>query len=220
MLWAGLVLALFAGEAEAVDRDLKIVTFGTSLTKIGGWQEPLRKALASCTKQEVKIEVIARSGVTSDWAVSHVDQVISAAPDIILIEFYANDAALNRYLTLAQSRSNMEIVMDELKAGLPKTRVISMVMNPMFGMRGWIRPFLGSYISAHRDIAFSHGFEILDHTAGWSRLSAQALVGAIPDGVHPSAEAASSVMVPTLVDAIAPTCDTRTRSRTSQFRQG
>lgn len=177
---------------------LKIVTFGTSLTARGGWQEPLAAALRQCLKRPVDVQVVAKSGETSAWAVSQIGAVVSARPDIVLIEFYANDAAVNRFMTVGTSRANMEIVLSSLKRDLPDSRLVMTVMNPFSGMRGMIRPFASSYIAAHLELAERFGLEIVDYTADWNRLDPEALARAIPDGTHPQPEAAASIIVPRL----------------------
>ncbi len=182
---------------------MKILTFGTSLTARGGWQAPLKAALERCGHVPVTIDIVAKSGVTSDWGLAHLDDVVAQHPDLVLVEFYANDAAVNRLTTVSRSRATIEALLDGLKTRLPGTRVISMVMNPMSGLRGfWARPFLESYVEAHQAAAVARGFETIDFRPAWQRLFADRLDTVIPDGVHPAPDAAAEVMVPPLVAAI------------------
>lgn len=199
------VLCLQAGfHSSSADAEtaMHLVTFGTSLTARGGWQEPLRAELEKCLAEPVEISVIARSGSTTEWALTEVDNVVAFRPDIVLIEFYANDAALNRFMTVGQSRANIEMVLDRLRERLPNTRIIMMIMSPISGVRGMIRPFLASYIEAHRAAAEKRGIEVVDHTPGWSKLSPSELDAAIPDGSHPLPDVATKIIVPTLVREI------------------
>jgi len=189
----------FGGFVEAEEmKPLKIVTFGTSLTARGGWQAPLRDALSECLSRPVDIVVVAKSGATSQWAIGTVDEVAREAPDIVLVEFYANDAALNRFMTVATSRSNIAAVLDDLRRQLPKARILVMAMNPFTGLRGWLRPFVDSYVEAHTQEAQTRGIEFVDHRPAWHRLYGDDLSAAIPDGVHPLPEKAAAAMVPTL----------------------
>jgi lysophospholipase L1-like esterase len=199
------VLAVFTSvPTGAADmRDLKIVAFGTSLTAKGGWQPPLQAALMDCLQRPVKIETVARSGASSDWAVTMLGSVIEKKPDIVLIEFYANDAALNRFMTVRHSRDNMRTILDRLKAQLPDVRVIVMAMNPISGIRGFIRPFLDSYIEAHRRLAAEKGFDFFDNRPAWMRLTPDELAAGIPDGSHPVPEVAARTIVPGLAAEIA-----------------
>jgi hypothetical protein len=178
---------------------LKIVSFGTSLSANGGWQPALQVQLAACLDRPVEIETIALAGSTSDWALSQIDRVVAARPNIVLIEFYANDAALNRWMTVAGSKANFSAVLDRLAETLPQARLVGMGMNPMFGVRAMIRPFLARYIQAHRDAAAARGVEFVDHGPNWARLSDAQLSQDIPDGLHPTREKAAEIIAPELV---------------------
>ncbi len=181
---------------------VKVVTFGTSLTARGGWQQPLENALRACMKQSVSVESVARSGATSDWALTNVQEVVARRPDIVVIEFYANDAALNRFISVAHSRRNMAEVLGQLRRQLPNTRIIVMAMNPFIGLRGFLRPFIDHYIDAHHKLAEDYGVEFHDHRPAWARLSSGELSAAIPDGSHPKPQMASAIIVPGLVERI------------------
>lgn len=184
-------------------RELRIVAFGTSLTARGGWQLPLEAALRDCLQRLVTVETVAQSGATSSWAVTMVDSVIEKKPDVVLVEFYANDAALNRFMTVGKSRTNMDEILSRLKRGLPAARVIVMAMNPISGIRGFIRPFLQSYIDAHRRLAETKGFDFFDNRPAWLQLSPAQLAAAIPDGAHPEPRIAAATIVPGLATEIA-----------------
>lgn len=202
LLFAGLLLVTGsnAGRAEGVAPlpPVKIVSFGTSLSANGGWQPALQAKLAACLGHPVEIETIALAGSTSDWALTQIDRVTAARPDIVLIEFYANDAALNRWISVAGSKANFSEVLDQLRERLPQARLVTMGMNPMFGLRGMIRPFLASYIQAHKDAATARGAEFIDFGPNWARLSDDQLSQNIPDGLHPTREAAANIIVPEL----------------------
>lgn len=181
---------------------LKIVAFGTSLTARGGWQSALETELSACLHRPVKVDSIAKSGETSFWALTQIDRIVAEQPDVILIEFYANDAALQRFVSLAQSRKNFGDVLDQLRQRLPQARIVVMAMNPFSGLRGLIRPFVDSYISAHQAEAQRRGLEFVDHRPNWQRLAPDDLAAAIPDGAHPLPDIASKIMVPELVKHI------------------
>jgi lysophospholipase L1-like esterase len=202
-----LLLSVISGRAisfaQADDMTYKIVTFGTSLTERGGWQLPLQDALSKCLGRPVLVDSVARSGATSEWALEKIGDVVAAKPDIVLVEFYANDAALNRFVTVGRSRQNMAKILGELKQQLPHTRIIVMGMNPIFGIRGFIRPFINSYIDTHRQLAIEMGIDFYDNQPAWAELSPDELAAAIPDGSHPLPQAASAVIVPGLTQEIA-----------------
>ncbi|GGE01143.1 hypothetical protein GCM10011390_19980 [Aureimonas endophytica] len=189
-------------EAKAEAPPLHIVAFGTSLTARGGWQPDLRQALAACLGRDVAITTVARSGSTSAWALANVETVVAARPDIVLVEFSVNDAALDRLTTPGRSRAAMAAVLGRLREGLPDARVFSMAMNPIHGLRGLMRPFLDSYVEAHRRIAAGLGQGFIDFRPFWAEFSDAALARMIPDGAHPQPEAASAIMVPRLVEVL------------------
>ncbi|MFZ5678094.1 MAG: SGNH/GDSL hydrolase family protein [Pseudomonadota bacterium] len=198
-----MVLPAAARQGEA----LKIVTFGTSLTARGGWQEPLREALSACGNAEVTIVNLARSGMASDWGVTQIDKVLAEKPDVVLVEFAVNDAALDRFLSLAASGANMEEIVTRLKAGESKPAVYVMAMSPVSGLRGWIRPYLAQYEERHAEIARKLGVGFIDHRPAWARLSADEIATAIADGTHPHPGTAGRVMLPGLMQALAgPDC--------------
>ena len=186
-----------------LSKPLRIVAFGTSLTARGGWQPSLKEALGKCLKRSVIVDSVAKSGETTQWALSQTDRVADLNPDIILIEFYANDAALNRLIPLSSSRKSFGEVLDRLRNRRPGARIIDMAMNPVFGLRSAIRPFVGSYIEAHRQEAVTRGLEFVDYRRDWERLGAAALSKAIPDGLHPLPEIAAKIITPALVRQIA-----------------
>lgn len=194
-----MVLPAAARQGEA----LKIVTFGTSLTARGGWQEPLREALSACGNAEVTIVNLARSGMASDWGVTQIDKVLAEKPDVVLVEFAVNDAALDRFLSLAASGANMEEIVTRLKAGESKPAVYVMAMSPVSGLRGWIRPYLAQYEERHAEIARKLGVGFIDHRPAWARLSADEIATAIADGTHPDPGTAGRVMLPGLMQALA-----------------
>lgn len=188
------------GQGEA----LKIVTFGTSLTARGGWQSSLGEALARCLSRPVQVESVALSGSTTEWALKQTKQVAKAHPDVILIELYVNDSAINRWISPSTSRRNIALVLDRLRDDAPNAKVVMMAMNPISGLRGWLRPFLGAYLAAHREEAEKRDLHFVDFGPSWNSMSAAELDDAIPDGAHPRPQAASGIMVPALVSILAP----------------
>lgn len=194
-----MVLPAAARQSET----LKIVTFGTSLTARGGWQEPLREALSACSGREVTIVNLAKAGMASDWGVTQTDKVLAERPDIVLVEFAVNDAALDRFLSLASSGANMEKIVTDLKAGDSKPAIHVMAMSPVSGLRGWIRPYLSQYEDRHAEIARKLGVGFIDHRPAWARLSADEIATAIADGTHPDPDTAGRVMLPGLMKALA-----------------
>lgn len=188
---------------------LRLVTFGTSLTASRGWQGALRDRLAECLGRPVTVSVVARNGAASDWGLAHVGEVLAASPDVVLVEFASNDAALNRLMPPWTSRAAMGAILTRLMAGPTHPRVYVMAMNPMFGLKAANRPFLRAYTDMHLRLALRLGAGTIDHRPGWAALGGEAR-RSIPDGSHPRDEVAARVMVPTIVGAVAqPGCQGR-----------
>lgn len=178
---------------------LKIVTLGTSLSARGGWQEPLRRSLSECLNRNVAIVNLAKAGMTSDWGLTQIDKVLAERPNIVLVEFAVNDAALDNFLPLSRSGANMTGIITRLRESETRPAVYVMAMNPVSGMRGMIRPFLGQYDEMHAAIARKWGAGVIDHRPAWAMLSDEERDEAIADGTHPDPATAGRVMLPGLV---------------------
>ena len=124
-------------------------------------------------------------------------------PDIVLIEFAANDADVTEFMSLSHSSANMTEIVSRLRDSKTRPTVYVMAMNPVSGLRGMIRPFLGQYEEAHAAIARKLGAGFIDHRPAWARLSDEEMAKAIADGAHPDPATTSRVIVPGLVRALA-----------------
>ena len=65
-------------------------------------------------------------------------------------------------------------------------------MNPVHGLRGWLRPRLSTFTAEHARAAIGMGAEFVDFRPFWHATS---LADTIPDGVHPVASAAIDAIV-------------------------
>lgn len=166
-------------------RGLKIATIGTSLTARGAWQAPLKMEMAACLGVPVMVTNRAKSGETSSWGLQNIGAVLSDRPGIVLIEFAANDAALSRFISLSRSVDNMRAIVAAIRAQNKDAIIIVQAMNPIFGFRRWIRPFLNHYIEAHLTLARELGLDFIDHRPLWARYSDTEIRQIIPDGAHP-----------------------------------
>lgn len=93
---------------------LRIATFGTSLTANGGWQEPAADVFGGCLGRPGEVSSRGRAGTASDGGVEAVGDVAATRPDIVFIEFGANDAALNKLIGPSTSTANMRWIVDAL----------------------------------------------------------------------------------------------------------
>ncbi len=181
---------------------VRVVALGTSHTARGGWQRPLADALARCLARPVDVVNRGKSGAGSQWGRTQVAAIAATGPDIVLIEFAANDAALHAGVSLTRSRQNIAEIVNGLRARLPAVRIILMAMNPVSGLRGALRPSLDAYEDAYRDLAAELNIAFVDHRPAWRARSAGDLRRAIPDGVHADPMVATGVIVPALAATI------------------
>lgn len=208
-LWAGVtatVLVATVQPSRSEDRPLRIVTFGTSLTARGAWQDALARAIQPCVARPVEVEILARSGASSAWALTAVADVVALRPDIVLIEFSANDAALDRWILPSTSEANLRTIIARLRHGSTVPRIVLMAMNPVIGLRGVLRPFLNYYYDIYARVAAQEGLTFIDHRPGWRALSVSELAAALPDGSHPRSEIATRIIVPAIKEALFPHC--------------
>lgn len=203
LLVAALVMLASGSSLADPAQPLRIVTFGTSLTARGGWQQGLQEMLQTCSGTPASIKIVARSGASSEWGLTALDEVVRAQPDIVLIEFAINDGALQNLVTVGRSRANLAQMITRLQELKPAPRIAVMAMNPAWGMRGLVRPFLKSYLDAHRKVAESMNVGFLDHGPAWRSLTTEAFHEAVPDGVHPRAEVTSRLINPAIASWIA-----------------
>jgi lysophospholipase L1-like esterase len=195
---------------------LKIVTLGTSLSARGGWQEPLRHSLEACLDSEVTVVNLAKSGMTSDWGLTQIDKVVAERPDVVLVEFAANDADVTEFMSLGHSGANITAIVSRLRESETRPAVYVMAMNPVSGLRGMMRPFLEDYEAMHAEAGRKAGAGFIDHRPAWARLSSAEIASAIADGLHPDHAAASRVIVRGLFNALAASgCITAKREKQS-----
>ncbi|CAN5415762.1 hypothetical protein BH10PSE2_BH10PSE2_09920 [soil metagenome] len=162
-----------------------ISTYGTSLTARGGWQPALQDLLQAMLGRQVEILNQGQPGAASDWGVDNLSRVLNARPDVVLIEFSINDAAMNRRISQSMSRANHATMIDRFRAGLPGVRLYVQLMNPCWGRPRLMRPRLDAYMSDSARTADAMGVGLIDHRPRWDRLDRAARRAIIPDGLHP-----------------------------------
>ncbi len=180
---------------------MRLTVMGTSLTARGLWPDRLGDALSACVGRPVTVTRVARVGANSAWGLAAVETVVASRPDLVLIEFAANDADISDGLWLKDSIATHHSILSRLKSALPDTRIALMTMNPAFGMRGWMRPRLAAYYAAYGPLADAHGAGVIDIYDRWQKRAD--LRAAIPDGLHPGDEAAAAQIVPVVATAVA-----------------
>lgn len=212
MIWLGSPFLFLSYPKEVSDRLLPaedkqdhgpvaVAFVGTSLTADSPWPEGVVEALETCVKQPVRALRFAKGGATSVWGLSQTEAVIGAQPNIVVIEFAVNDADIRRGLSLAASADNHRTILTLLKQGLPEARIVLMTTNPVFGLRRLLRPRLPAYYDLYHQLAAGQNIGLIDLTPRW--LTAPDIAQKLTDGLHPTAAAAMSVVVPAVTNFLA-----------------
>jgi lysophospholipase L1-like esterase len=179
---------------------LKIVALGTSLTATPGWVADVGTRVEQCTQRDVQTKVFAKGGATSRWGLSQIEQVAASKPDAILIEFAASDSNLRRLVSLAESHSNHQKLIQDLRQAQPNIRIFLIAVVPTWGLRGsWIRPWISRYYELYPALAESEHVGFVDARPQW-RLSH--LHDDVPDGVHPTQKAMLDNVAPIVAGSV------------------
>jgi acyl-CoA thioesterase-1 len=197
----GALLAPAGGPAGAAE-PLTIVALGTSLTEGSDWPQRLGARLSACWERPVRVESVARSGMTSTWGLQQVERVASLRPDFVLVEFAMNDANWRRFVSRERSRANVVAIGRGLRERIPRSKVFLVTTNVVHGLRGMMRPNVGAYYEQYRAIAVSEGIGLIDLAPIWAALPREALRRALPDGVHPTPDAFERVALSAVVAAL------------------
>ncbi len=142
----------------------------------------------------------------SRWGLENLEgRVLAHAPDVVFIEFSVNDACARFGITMEEARSNLESMLDRIRARHPDCKVILQVMNPVLdrplGHTGH-RPHLDHYQQGYRQIGRERGLLVIDHMPAWSSLLERDLNAFrtwVPDGLHPQAEGYAQLVTPEIL---------------------
>lgn len=185
------------------DAELTLLALGTSLTANYQWPHELAKQLARCLARKVKIEILASVGENSSHAAKQFIARKNRRPDIVLIEFATNDADFLDGVGLGRSRTNHEDLLARIREDAPDAHLVMMTMNPVFGLRGWLRPRLDAYNQFYRKLAANDGVVLADLFPIWSvSLAETDYREQLPDGLHPTQTAANRTILPILRNKI------------------
>lgn len=197
------VSALAAGKPQTV------VVYGTSLTAGGAWVGLLRDALDAKYPGLTTLVNSGGSGQYSAWGTKNLDtHVLAKKPDAVFIEFAVNDAVARFNCPLETARTNLQEMIDRIAAARPECEIFLQVMNPVIGKPPGDRSYrheLESYYAMYRETAAARKLGLIDHGPAWKKVLAEgdeAFRKLVPDGVHPTPEAAKIVLLPTLLAAL------------------
>lgn len=195
---------------QAMDRPLpagapptRIVAFGTSLTAGNAWPDGLAAQLSACLDRPVQVIRVARNGMGVQWALTQIEAVRAARPDLVLVEFVINDADVLDGVSLAKSRAGHERLLADLRAALPEAEVMLMTTPPVSGLlRRLQRPRLAAYDGMLRDLAAAEEVALADLAPRWHAARRADPALRAPDGLHPDDNGTAVVTVPALAALI------------------
>lgn len=202
----------FGGEASRLVENLKagkpqtLVTYGTSLTDGAAWVAALQQKLEAEFPGKAKVINSARSAMWSGWGVQNfAERVIAKQPDMVMIEFSINDAYLPYKTSVAQARSNLVGMVEQILQARPACEVVLMVMNPTIAEHLERRPQLPEYNEMVREVARERKLLLIDHYPRWEKIQREQpelFRRYIPDGLHPAPEGCDKVITPGIFAAL------------------
>jgi lysophospholipase L1-like esterase len=187
-------------------RSQHLITYGTSLTADGDWVNQLRVALMLRFPGQVGVTNSGQSGMASTWGLANLDErVVARNPDAVFIEFGINDAYTPYKISVAQSRKNLETMIDRILTRHAECQIIPMTMNPPINEHLDIRPAIEQYYAMYRDVARERKLLLIDHHIAWQEIldrGVDTFGVLVPDGIHPAPEGSRRVTVPNILRAL------------------
>ena len=226
-----LVRRLAAGEPQ------KVVVFGTSLTAGGIWPSQMQSWLTNTYAGTLTLINSGLSGKNSKYGLEQLSsKVLAYKPDTVFIEFGMNDAFTNYSgadvlynISVAQARSNLLAMIDQILSNRPDTEIILQTMNPAWdspppggsGISVTVRPELPECYQTYRDVATERGLLLIDHYPAWKTLQLADPVtfrSYVSDGTHPNAAGYTTAAMPLLKQRLIGEVKSVSTNRTSLAR--
>jgi acyl-CoA thioesterase I len=195
---------LEAGSAEVRDTRPKIVAFGDSLTAgfgvSGGYAYPaqLQRRLDELGHRYRVINA-GVSGDTTAGALRRVPWVLTGKPEVVILEFGANDGL--RGLSLEQTKNNLSLIIQQLQKARVTVILAGMKLPPNYG-QAYTKDFEGIYPALAKQYGLPLIPFFLEGVAGSSALN-QA------DGIHPTKDG-YRIIVEQVLNVLGPVLGART----------
>lgn len=137
-------------------------------------------------------------------------------PDAVFIEFGINDAYLQYKISKQASRDNLQAMIDQIRAWAAKqnqgkgknVEIVVQTMNNCVNAHAVQRPELAQYYQGYREIAQANkGVLFIDTYQKWldlynSQPDHATWNSYVPDGIHPNAQGAKGIIVPSVQQAL------------------
>lgn len=173
------------------DIDIKIISFGDSITASGVWQTQIDQRLGT------SIINMGVGGENSSDGLKRLDKLLEAKPDIAIIMFGANDSAIDmtKGMPIESFISNMRTMITSCQA--EGIKVIAIMQSyyeaapyytrhdkSVFEPLGGIEAFMDTYIEAYRALATELKVTIADVRSLCDAYQNRSEI--LADGVHPN----------------------------------
>ena len=159
---------------------LRIVVIGDSIStgcNASGWAggAPFQPAYPELVQQklmkeygsEVELTNLSVGGMSTDWAVTMVDKIVEARPDLVIVAFGMNDASGR---PAADYQAKVKTVLDHVRRKLPDVEYI--LVATMIGNRDWVslkQELFPEYSEALKKLA-GPGIAVADVTSIWAEM--------------------------------------------------
>lgn len=139
------------------------------------------------------------------------DRALAHNPDVVFIEFAANDAYVPYGISKQMSKDNLQTMIDRINgyaAGRHKqVDIIIQTMANFAGQHAAARPEIADYYQGYRDVAAANGLLLVDNYVNWVKLYDSEADHATWNsymncGVHPNDLGAERVIVPEVQRAL------------------
>lgn len=202
-------LANFSKRLHAGEK-LTAVTYGTSVTEYGAWVAMVQKWFDEKFPGQVVIVNSGGHGQNSTWGAAQIQpKVLDQKPDLVFIEFAANDAHTRFNLPVEAARKNLDAIVAAILGQNPDAAIILQTMNAFwdctnaggFAAADSSRPKLEDYNNNYRACAKERGLALIDNYPDWVRFKKEhcdQFQIFLPDGTHPNKEGVRTVMWPNL----------------------
>ena len=186
-----------------------VVVYGTSLSINGAWANSVKEYFDKEFPGQVTFANAAQAGMHSNWGVENLQKrVLTRQPDLVFIEFSANDAATKHKISREKSEANLDQMVKALRQQNPQVDIILQTMNPAWDSTtntakkyGTDRPDLESYYDVYRSYAQKNHLPLADHYPNWDKIKKddpQRFEKDVADGIHPQSEPSLAVTWPTI----------------------
>lgn len=192
-------------------KDRTLVVYGTCVAKLGGgpiWVQEVSNILNKKYSNHLTVLNRSGSGRSSEWATYNIkDSVLVNNPDIVLIEFAANDPVQRFDISPEQSKKNVQYLIDEVKKANPKAEIMLMIAssNPLGGAKEK-RADVSLYNEKYRELAKENKLMLIDLTPSWDKILGEKGEKGLkifqPDGVHMSRKGAVEIVAPAIVKVL------------------